>query len=1162
MSGCPSVDVLRQFLTEELGDANSAAVDAHVEGCDACQAALARISAEALPPDLAIRPAPAQAGVTNGPPERLLRELEEHTPFLGPRRPVPGGDGSPWATIRFPGPPTRRGPLGRLHEYEVSRLLGSGSTGLVYQAYDEGLATFVAIKVLRPELAAGAGGRDRFLREARAAAAVRHEHVVTVHRVVSADDFPLPYLVMEYVGGHSVADVLRRGDGLAPREAVAIVRQAAQGLAHAHRCGLVHRDVKPSNLLLDTDGRVVLTDFGLARAVSEPAEDGRPCPLALASIVGTPAYMSPEHVTQPGQVDARSDVYGLGVVLYELLAGQPPFHGPVPEVLRQVVQEEPAPPRSLCPSLPRELETITLKCLAKEPDRRYQGADELAAELERWQDGRPIQTRPPGPLARLRTWRRHHPTMAAAGGLASVVLTLLGGMLVLFAARWSDATARLLDREVQLRAIEQQRQEESAAARKEKNNLQATMALDQGLAWCEQGEVGRGMLWLARGLELAPADDETLQWSIRSQLAVWRRRLHAVRTALPHEGTVYGVAVSPDGRLVLTASKGQLVRIWDVNTGQQAFPPVQVPATAVTFSPDGTTFLTSGVDSTLATLWETTTGKVRLGLRLPGGETVAAAALAPDGRTVATIHRDRTVRLWEVATGKLIGPTFTFSARVWAVALSPDGRRLLTGDDEKKAQLWDAETARPIGPPLAHADSVTAVAFSRDGRTLLTGSKDSTARLWDAATGRPLGQPLGHTDKVYAVAFSPDGRTVLTGSKDQSARLWDVASGQPLGPPLPHGGTVYGVAFGPDGQTAWTGSVDAAARQWELAGAGPVERSLPHAEDLMAAVFSPGGKKYLTCDRGGHTWEWDTASGKAIRGPIWSWAWLSLTFRPGGRALLTGQNGKVARMWDTAVDEPLGPVFAHEGATRAAAFSPDGKTVLTGGEDRTARLWDAATGHALGKPLLHHQAVVTVAVGPHGRIGLTGCWDGTARLWDLGTGEPVGSLVRHQGPVTAVAFHPDGRTFATASRDTTAQLWDAATHKPVGRTMTHRQPILTAVFSPDGHLLATGGEDRTARLWETTTGRPVGPPLPYPGSVRAVTFSPDGRTLLVVGDARVAHLWEVPAPVAGSAERITLWTQVLTNLELDDDGRIHTLDGKTWQERHDRLEKQGGHPSR
>lgn len=936
MSGCPSVDVLRQFLTEELGDADSAAVDAHVEGCDACQAALARISAEALPPDLAIRPAPAQSGVTNGPPERLLRELEEHTPFLGPRRPVPGGEASPWATIRFPGPPTRRGPLGRLHEYEVSRLLGSGATGLVYQAYDEGLATFVAIKVLRPELAAGAGGRDRFLREARAAAAVRHEHVVTVHRVVSADDFPLPYLVMEYVGGHSVADVLRRGDGLAPREAVAIVRQAAQGLAHAHRCGLVHRDVKPSNLLLDTDGRVVLTDFGLARAVSEPAEDGRPCPLALASIVGTPAYMSPEHITHPDRVDARSDVYGLGVVLYELLAGQPPFHGPVPEVLRQVVQEEPPPIRSFRPSLPRELETITRKCLSKEPDRRYQSADELAAELERWQDGRPIQTRPPAPLARLRTWRRHHPTMAAAGGLAAVVLALLGGVLVFLAARWSDATARLHDREAQLRAIEQQRQEEAAAARKEKSGLQATMALDRGLAWCDQGEVGRGMLWLARGLELAPADDEGLQRAIRSQLAVWRRRLHSVRMVLPHEGTVYGVAVSPDGRLVLTASKGQLVRIWDAATGKQAFPPIQVPASTVTFSPDGKSFLTSGVENVVATIWDMTTGKPRINIHSPPTKTVGAA-VAPDGRMVATIQHDQTVRLWDAATGKETDPKFTFPARVWAVAFSPDGRRLLTGGDENKAQLWDTGTARPIGPPMPHADAVTAVAYSPDGRTLLTGSKDHTARRWDAATGRPVGQPLWHTDKVYAVAFSPDGRTVLTGSKDQTARLWDVASGQPLGLPLPHGGTVYGVAFGPDGRTVWTGSVDAAARQWELACEGPVERSLPHAKGLASAAFRPDGQRYLTCDWVGNSWECDVASGETIRGPIWTGRLLSSTFGPDGRFLVACADGKVAQLWDTGVGEQPGTRLAHESDVHAAVFSPDGKTVLTGGEDRTAR---------------------------------------------------------------------------------------------------------------------------------------------------------------------------------------------------------------------------------
>jgi hypothetical protein len=415
MTGCPSREQLRQLLAQQLDAAEGAALEAHVEGCAACQDSLARLSDE--------EDTSAPPPVTDVPESTadFVRRLGEQPPPATDLDSLVGENDEP-ASVTFPDPPTEKGPLGRLGCLHMRRELGRGRFGVVYEALDE-LDRLVAVKVLKPQLAADPSERSRFEREARKAAAVRHDHIVTVYRVGQTEGKTLPYLVMEYQPGETLAARLRRQGVLPPREAAELVRQAALGLAAAHARGLVHRDVKPSNILLAAvDGRAKITDFGLARATAAGAAASQ-----SGAVVGTPAYMSPEQITAPGKVDGRSDVYSLGVVLYEALTGERPFRGVAHLVLGQVVHDEPRPPRKLNDAVPRDLETIALKAMAKEPEGRYATAGALAGDLRRYLSGEPITARPAGVVEKGWKWARRRPAAAGLLGLVGLVVVGLAG---------------------------------------------------------------------------------------------------------------------------------------------------------------------------------------------------------------------------------------------------------------------------------------------------------------------------------------------------------------------------------------------------------------------------------------------------------------------------------------------------------------------------------------------------------------------------------------------------------------------------------------------------------------------------------------------------------------------------------------------------------------
>ncbi|HJZ56579.1 MAG TPA: protein kinase, partial [Gemmataceae bacterium] len=795
-------------------------------------------------------------------------------------------------SLDFLAPSDARESLGRLGHYEVQEVVGRGGTGIVLRAFDEKLHRVVALKVLDPVLASNGAARQRFVREARAAAAVAHDNVIGIYAVEGAG--PVPYIAMQFVAGKTLQQKLAQAGPLPLPEILRIGMQIAEGLAAAHRQGLIHRDIKPANILLENGvERVQITDFGLARAVDDAS-------LTRSGVVaGTPAYMSPEQAGGE-RVDHRSDLFSLGSVLYAMCAGHPPFRADsAVAILRRVCDDTPRPLPEINSAVPEWLAALVTKLQAKNPADRFASAAEVATLLSqclaRLQTGGSV-TDLVGPLAKPpgRPAKRPRPIRRPVVLLAGVVVAGL------IAGGWFIRSA-WLGREMTRQPEATGQPEPLTWQPKPPPTAEELAALPDPLDdWHRPGMEPALRPLFSPGGTGAPSE----------LVAVVGRPFH-----LPTKAVTHWPVLTADSRL-LALPCGHAVAVYDTHTGALVRLLIGHKDRALRggFSADGKRFA-CGSGAGEIRVWDVATGKADVPPITDVGHPVWTTLFAPGGEQLVTSDEGGKVRVWDVATRKAIKTLGDHKGGAPHLAFSPDGARLASTGVDGVVKVWDWKRRELLKPLEGHGEKVDLVAYSPDGTLLATGSQ-SCVVVWDAAT-----LELRHTLPTPGsgvLAFTPDGQTLVTaahilpeGTRRSFARC-DVKAGT-CAPAinLPESDGIVVGALSPDGRTLYAMSCYPQDPRLGVYDAGTGETRVPHPGHAAGMVWGVG-------------------------------------FSPDGRWLATGGEDGGVYLWDLSrprsgefVVSPL-QLPRHTQQVWSVVFSPDGRLLASAGFDQTIRLWDVA----------------------------------------------------------------------------------------------------------------------------------------------------------------------------------------------------------------------------
>jgi len=1066
------------------------------------------------------------------------------------------------------------GPGSRIGPYKLLELIGEGGFGVVFMAeQSEPVRRRVALKIVKL-------GMDtkqvvaRFEQERQALALMEHPNIAKVLDAGTTAS-GRPYFVMELVRGEAITQYCDRAK-LPMGERLELFVDVCRAVQHAHHKGVIHRDIKPSNVLVTlVDGKPVpkVIDFGVAKAMHAPLTE-RTLFTEFRQMIGTPLYMSPEQAEMSAvDVDTRSDLYSLGVLLYELLTGTTPLTrdqllaGGVAQMHRMIREVEPPKPSTRLATLGQEattvadrrstevrklglllrgdLDWIVMKCLEKDRTRRYATPTDLLDDVRRHLDGAAVEAAPPSAAYRLSKFvRRNRGPVAAAAAVILTAFVGLGALTISESNRAREATQNETDqRRLAKEATDAQRDANEKRELAEAKTREAIEARDRAdmeayianIAAADAALRENEIATVRRRLDACP--EKLRNWEWRHLNAQSDNSLDVL---LGHEQGVVFAAYSPDGLHILTASLDGTARIWDAASGKETavLRISKYGACFADYSSDGSRVLTICDDHTASVL-DAATGKEISRQMCWSRRNVNPWGLqpsfSPDGtRFVTYVGLHLEAKIIDAATGNETFLLDVGEAIVESAAFSPDGTRLVTGGSNGTASLWDAVTGKVLAVLPGHNSGINFAAFSPDGSRIVTASWDRTARIWNAVTGEAIVVLRGPEMIVNSATFSPDGCRVVVASDDKIARLWDALTGEELAVLRGHKGDVNSVAFSPDGSRVVTASSDGTARLWDALTGEELAVLRGHEGDVNSVAFSPDGSRVVTASSDGTARLWDAATRNEFvdrRGPEDSILFAAFS-SDGTRVLATNQPGNhpkrgardveemdilepggngTAIIYDVATTREL--LRANEPSTHAVCFSPDGKRVVTT-PGRIARIRDAVTWDEIAVLRAHKSSVFSPAFNFDGSRVVTVSLDMTARIWDAANGSEIAILRGHEGAVGSAAFSPDGSRVVTTSVDKTARLWDVVTGEELAVLRGHESFVEFAAFSSDGDRVVTLDGLGTGRIFDVATRNVVAllrsaMDERSPFGGLPAAFSFDGTHVVIASQRKTTSIWEV-----------------------------------------------------
>ncbi|MGF1580203.1 MAG: protein kinase [Gemmataceae bacterium] len=1029
--------------------------------------------------------------------------------------------------------------------YEIIRELGRGGMGVVYQAKQTRLNRMTALKMILSGAHASPKELARFRSEGQAVAALHHPNIVQIYEVGEHDG--RPYFSLEFVDGGTLSDKLQ-GTPLAPREVARTMQKLADAMDFAHKKNIIHRDLKPANVLLTQDNEPKITDFGLAKSLDD--DSGQ---TGTGAILGTPSYMSPEQAKGlTKSIGPAADIYSLGAMFYDMLTGRPPFRGQtVLDTLQQVQKVEPVPPRRLQPDVPRDLEVICLKCLQKEPEKRYSSAGELARDLQRFLNNEPIQARPVSSYEHAWKWARRNPVVASL--IVGLCVVLVGGLMGI-TALWLKAdferraaiTARNLAKKNAEIAVTNEAEAQAQKLKAEDNAKKALVAENAAKKSAQQAmrakkvaldnyqkarrnlyvkQVASAQDELARGRRnrakqiLAQltkhtegeVDLRSFEWFYLNRLCTSEKlQLRG------HVEKVTQVAFSSDGQWVASAGLDRMIKLWDVESGTVLKTLVghTRPIRAISFAPDDS-FLASAAAGGKIILWDPQLG-TKLREITAHNRSVRGVAVSPDGSRLASCSDDRTVKLWTVKTGALIrtlnqdGQWHKYP--VACLAFDRKGQFLAAGDEGRLIHIWDLASGEVDLTLRGHKHWLSCLAFHKDGKTLASGSWDRTVRIWDMAQKKKPLVLRGHKHTLQAVAFNPEAPKLASVDATNTVKVWDLQN--PVDPQTLEGNptSVRTVSFSRDGQFL-------AAVRFTL----PKENTNPivklHKGPVMCLGLYPDGKTAVSGGTGvdangetnGELVFWDVASQKPSgRITIPNEPVRVIAVAPKRDLIAIGTEETKLHLVVPGQPSQKALLDRHTQRILSLDFDPSGKFLASSGADSIIHVWDVMKRKHKFELTGHKGPVRCVRFSSDGQFVASASVDRTIRIWDAKSGKLIHELKDHEAEVNALAFHPKSNLLASGSADDVIFLWDVTSGKRKASLRGHDDAILSLTFSPDGKRLASGSADRLVKLWDVEVGLSTLTVQGHTGSVTSLVFTPDNTRLLSASEDQTIRILEAP----------------------------------------------------